>query len=260
MVRRQLLKVLFSLNDIYPFEKIVEFDVGTDLATTSNLPEQTAGTLITHRSNGSYWGYQEYKIYQKNRYYTRFWDGDAGAWKPWEKSNVIVSDESAIVTNDSLYNTLPMEYKNRLVVTRIGSNESAGFPMWVGGILITNGCFGGWYAYQEYHPVNSTKIYKRYVVNNNTWSAWQLVGGPTVVPQTFDFGTINANSTKEFSIDRSGVAANTPITAQAYNGIEAGLILSWYCVTNKIYVRIDNVTSSPKTVGSKEIIVSILPS
>lgn len=57
------------------------------LANAANLPESLAGNLITRRYRSDLYSYQEYRIYQTNKVYHRYWTGSA--WSAWQKTSAV---------------------------------------------------------------------------------------------------------------------------------------------------------------------------
>lgn len=64
--------------------------IGATNSTIASFPESSAGVLFTYRvAAGDVYSYQEYKIRQSNKKYSRYWDITNAVWTAWVKISVV---------------------------------------------------------------------------------------------------------------------------------------------------------------------------
>lgn len=141
------------------------------LQDAAGFPESTYGNLVTYTLARDYVGtYQEYTIFTNKNRYIRNWQN--GEWGEWTR------DTESLISKDKveLFNKAHSEYASgKITVEKVFADTSSGFPS-RGGTLLTNNMIGeAAFCYQEYHPVRSTLVYKRYVNMDGTWSAFSQV-------------------------------------------------------------------------------------
>lgn len=153
----------------YPENKIIYENVPNNYAL---FPEGSAGALMTHNlTNWAGYPYQEYHVIATNNYYRRFWNGSK--WSPFEIMNGLTKGQPNIKVTDSISSFS----KNKITITQISGEGSAGFPENKSGQLITNNMIE-WagYPYQEYHVLGENRVYRR-VWMQSGWTEFKLVQG-----------------------------------------------------------------------------------
>jgi peptidoglycan/xylan/chitin deacetylase (PgdA/CDA1 family) len=158
-----------SLSTDFPDDTISVVNVGTSFA--SGLPENKAGTLTTYKL-GTDKGFfkQEYSVYASNNKYIRYCNSGDGTWQPWIKiTTSVITAQNAFLAS-SAYTAFENE---KITYTKVTNASASGFPETKGGMLITHRLAELGYVFQEYHIYGSWNVYKRYVDEAGSWSAWK---------------------------------------------------------------------------------------
>ncbi|ONG73549.1 hypothetical protein BKK43_04055 [Bacillus cereus] len=161
----------------------------------TGLPENKAGTLITDRIQADGWAYQEYHVYGSVNIYKRYAVNNA-TWSAWSQTNVTPTSTPFRYQNAGTYTdtSKPTDFPvGAVTATTITTANAANFPEAKGGRLVTDRLIPetAW-EYQEYHVLGSINVYKRYAVNDNTWSAW------TQLNTTLTTGTMQYRGTDTY--------------------------------------------------------------
>lgn len=152
----------------------------------------------------------------------------------------------ASVTSDS---SLTLESTNGNVklfsgtsgLVTIGASDGVGrwaFDMNSAGDLVPNGS-------------NARTIGSASALVKNIYTNGVTIGGGTTIAKvisatgTLDFGSISAGATAELDLTVTGTAAGDSTVAVPSGSPESGLVWSCYGATDKITVRVANVTGSP---------------
>lgn len=162
-----------TLPELYPHDFISMCTISN---TTGGFP--ILGTLVTHRfsnnentiANAGY-THQTLYGYNSSRVMTRNFMG--GAWTPFSDSGG--SSGGGIITGSG-YNgeTSPATFNMGISYHTIGSG-SAGMPVTTGGIMKTVKVSAYDFWYQEFKPVVSNDLWRRYASSGTTWGTFVKV-------------------------------------------------------------------------------------
>lgn len=227
-----------------------------DLSKKSDIPfDSGVGTLYTDRR----FELNEYG----QRAFQRFEgiDGtivqrvyNAGAWSDWTTvggmNTVRGTFNSASVITD-----FP-KFKRTTFAVLAGDN--AGFPEQIGTVETNRFSSADVLGYQLFYPYNRNYFYKRYWTTNG-WSDWGKISPTLGLAQSFDFGDIEANSTRTYSFTINGVNDNDVPSINFSQGLANGLIPFIYTAgNNTIVVKIINVYNNKTTIGTRPIRIKVL--
>lgn len=211
----QVTKTDEYLNANLPTDYPVGYVYSTTITTpnATGFPENKAGTLITDRIQADGWAYQTYHVYGSLNVYKRYATSNT-AWSSWNQTNVTLTSTPYRYQSAGTYTdaSSPTSFPAGAVTsTSVGTANAANFPEGKGGRLITDRMTSETqWQYQEYHVMGSVNVYKRYAVNDTSWSAWtqinaaittgalQYRGADTYlnshIPTDFPIGCITANT------------------------------------------------------------------
>ena len=149
-------------------------------ASTSGFPEQRAGSLITHRELSDDYGYQEYRLVNYDRIYTRRWVDSK--WNSWKLSHGEVG--SRIANTGITSETQPSAFPDFTIThTKVTSAQAStsGFPEQRAGTLVTHKMISDTgYPYQEYHILGVNRVYRRpqsIASPPYNWGSWLQIYG-----------------------------------------------------------------------------------
>ena len=153
-------------------KKGISFTV-IDSKASYDYPERAAGQLITFRTaEWDDYNFQEYHLSAENRVYRRSWR--SGAW-----SKFTLTDKLSVNKASTIHGITPDTSTDKFAIgisyTEINSANAEGFPEDTAGTLITHNVINeSYYPFQEYHVLNSNRIYRRFWVVNKGWSDFEL--------------------------------------------------------------------------------------
>ncbi|WP_312286748.1 polysaccharide deacetylase family protein [Terrisporobacter sp.] len=165
----------------YPIDIVSEIWISNDVASIGNFPENLAGFLKTYRNKAINNSYQEYRIYNSNSVYSRYWNPNTSSWSEWQK---LALDSSIIVRekiNLSVTNSTPVtSFLSGVSYNTFTDSQAsmAQFPESLGGLLttfrLTKNNSNDMSSYQEYAISTSNKVYRRYWNYYKTvWGIWE---------------------------------------------------------------------------------------
>jgi len=140
-------------------------------ANATGYPENTAGFLTAWFYNDYGSCYEEYKMRNSDKKYTRYWDSVAAAWSPWSVEYRVTSLVFDSLTAASLLTAFPFGVS----FLQITAGNSAGMPTSNAYLLETRRTSPNGYNYQFAHLYDSTATHKRVAKADGTWSAWVSV-------------------------------------------------------------------------------------
>lgn len=130
--------------------------------------KNTGGVLTTYRINNDSYGYQEFKMVNSDKKYTRRWA--SGAWQAW---TAVGSQEINVVNNGAIL-LEPITYFLNNVVTITPCATNANAPEAKGGVYHVYSFADSSYSYAEYKIWNSNVMYRRRWASG-AWQAWEKV-------------------------------------------------------------------------------------
>lgn len=212
---------------------------------SGNIPENSAGVLITHRIANDLYSFQEYHLISKNKVYKRRWVADQ--WTTWEDTssmnlkylpnNAITSD-----TSTSSFDTTAITYNI------VNGSAMATMPESSEGVLMTNAYFKGKYIYQEFVTVKG-KRYSRYYTGS-TWSGWRRTDfGAVAKDLSLSVGVIAANASKDISVNSSAFTIEDSILGNPTT-LPVGIVYNcWISAAGVATLRLTNLTGEPIDCG-----------
>ena len=228
-----------------------------DLSKKSDIPfDSGVGTLYTDRR------------FETNEYgqraFQRFegFDGTivqrvyiSGSWSDWTTVGVVNSVKKPNINNSSSITEFP---KFKKTVNTFISSDNSGLPEPIGTLETSRMSSNDVLNYQLFYPYNKNVFYKRFWTANG-WSDWDKISPTPGLEQSFDFGDIEANSTRTYSFTINGVNDNDVPSINFSQGLANGLIPFIYTAgNNTVVVKIINVYNSKTTIGTRPIRIKVL--
>ncbi len=169
------------------------------------------------------------------------------------------TDENFYSANDSI-DKFPTGKVTQTVIHG-GNQNNIDFPENQSGMLFTYNFGGTGWQRQEYRPYNKNEIWSRIVTSSGEWGAWLKINDNRLITFSVSqgFGTIPSNSrvANEFTI--AGATDQDVVHVNFAYGIPSGVIpIAYVSGSNKVIVRLENVTSSPIEFGSRPIRIGII--
>ncbi|RFT94566.1 polysaccharide deacetylase family protein [Staphylococcus haemolyticus] len=227
-----------------------------DLSKKSDIPfDSGVGTLYTDRRfELNEYGQRAFQRFEgiDGTIVQRVYNG--GKWSDWSTvggmNTVRGTFNSASVITD-----FP-KFKRTTFAVLAGDN--AGFPEQIGTVETNRFSSADVLGYQLFYPYNRNYFYKRYWTVNG-WSDWDKISPTLGLAQSFDFGDIEANSTRTYSFTINGVNDNDVPSINFSQGLANGLIPFIYTAgNNTIVVKIINVYNNKTTIGTRPIRIKVL--
>ncbi|WP_053091801.1 BppU family phage baseplate upper protein [Staphylococcus haemolyticus] len=227
-----------------------------DLSKKSDIPfDSGVGTLYTDRRfELNEYGQRAFQRFEgiDGTIVQRVYNG--GKWSDWSTvggmNTVRGTFNSASVITD-----FP-KFKRTTFAVLAGDN--AGFPEQIGTVETNRFSSADVLGYQLFYPYNRNYFYKRYWTTNG-WSDWDKISSTLGLAQSFDFGDIEANSTRTYSFTINGVNDNDVPSINFSQGLANGLIPFIYTAgNNTIVVKIINVYNNKTTIGTRPIRIKVL--
>jgi peptidoglycan/xylan/chitin deacetylase (PgdA/CDA1 family) len=219
-------------------------------ALSSGFPENSAGVLLTYRMANDLYSFQIYHLLGNNKIYKRRWEN--GTWTVWANTdeNSVVYHSTDSFNNGSTFNAFDTKKIN---IVKITSGNITGFPENSPGTLIVTSANGDGYSFRTYYLYQSNKAYRSWW-DGSSWTSWRRVTEELFDKKaTLNFGTINANSSKEMAVSTSLATPYAAITPTPIGGIEQGVSWNAYIANSgTITLRINNLTTSNITLSSRE--------
>ena len=227
-----------------------------DLSNPSNVPfDSGVGVLFTDR---------RFEIHDLGtRAFQRFegYDGTTVT------RQYIVDKWTEWVTTGSV-NTVLKPYKNdtpitdypryKITKTTHMAAENHGFPESIGTLETVRLSMNDVINHQFFYPYNKNIFYKRYWTANG-WGVWEKINTSVSISQSYDFGYIEANSTRTYSFTISGVTDNDMPSINFKYGLASNIIPIIYTAgANTVVVRLLNVSNTKISVGSRPILINII--
>ncbi|QKW67561.1 polysaccharide deacetylase family protein [Staphylococcus hominis] len=227
-----------------------------DLSKKSDIPfDSGVGTLYTDRR------------FEMNEYGQRAFQRFEG-FDGTIVQRVYISSSWTDWTTVGGLNTVTNNYNSETAITDfpkfkrttfvVLSTDNAGFPEQVGTVETNRFSSADVLGYQLFYPYNRNYFYKRYWTTSG-WSDWDKISPTLGLAQSFDFGDIEANSTRTYSFTINGVNDNDVPSINFSQGLANGLIPFIYTAgNNNVVVKIINVYNSKTTIGSRPIRIKVL--
>ena len=215
---------------------------------SGNMPENSAGVLITHRVANDLYSFQEYHLIGKNKVYKRRWATDQ--WTTWEDTSSL---NLKYLPNNSITSDTPTSSFDTTAITYniVNGSGMTSMPETSEGVLMTNAYFKGKYIYQEFVTVKG-KRYSRYYTGS-TWSGWRRTDfGATAKDLSLSVGVIDANAQKDFSVNSSAFAIGDSVLGNPTT-LPVGIVYNcWISATGVATLRVTNLTGEPVDCGTMD--------
>lgn len=179
----------------------------------------------------------------------------SGAWTEWQKAgdlNLLNNQYK----NDTPISSYPVK---KVTKTTHISTDNTSFPDNAIGTLETNRLStNDILNYQMFYPYNKNVFFKRFWTASG-WGEWQKFSPTLSGKMTYDFGTLNAGSTKTTTVTIAGVVFDDVPSVNVQYGIANGIIVSCYVsAVNTVTIKIFNPTSINILVGARTFNVAVL--
>lgn len=227
----------------------------------SNIPfDSGRGTLYTDRLNEQsiYVGadaVQTFSSHLGNSYVRKY---GGGVWGEWTSTSGF---NTARIRGD-IENKPITEYpENKVTAVSYMGADNTGISVGSGiGTVITMRLSRGigTLSRQFFYPINESSYYTRRWLGSNQWDRWERVSTNIIHRAVHDYGTLGADETKVFSFDIDGVSANDSVNVNFNYGLINGVIYYPFIEGyNAVKIKLTNVTSSSKLVGSRGTVINV---
>lgn len=229
--------------------------------SASDIPfDAGIGTLITNRmshvagqftfNTQTFYGYNGTVVQRKGM--------NADTWGAWTSEGMLNTVKTKAYTNETPLTDYP---DGRITSTSFLSSDNSGLPDTGIGTLVTSRVGDGKVThYQLFYPYNKADLIYRRVWTGSAWGKWaKFSSAPIYHNETIDYGTLGANSTTDFTVEVLGVGVNYSTTVDFRQGLPSGVMCNIRTNGNdSVIVRLANITSTEKTVGSRITAISAI--
>lgn len=230
------------------------------VASSGGFPTLNGGVLETHRFANDAFSYQVYKPYASFNVYRRKWNTTTSLWNAWVNENFVQLRANNTYSSTTAPSAIPAPDRETINVARVDSGGATGFPENSAGTLYFNPIASTGYVHQIYVLHGSGRMYKR-AYDNSAWTAWSRIDAPSVTKDASGtvVGVVNANSSKDVSVNSGAFALGDTLVTNPYSDLPAGIIYnSWVSSAGVAKIRVFNMTGASIDLGTMRWIVKAM--